>query len=138
MLFALLMLFADQAADGQGNPAGGNPGAGGLGMMLPFVAIAVLFYFFMIRPMRRQEQERQALLSAVQRNDRVVTSGGIIGVVADVKEKDDEIVLKVDENSNVRLRVTKGSIVRNLTGEKRAKEQKEGRKGAEETGIQKA
>jgi len=88
--------------------------------------MGVLFWFFMIRPMKRQEQERKALLSALKKNDKVVTSGGIIGIVASVKEKEDEVMLKVDESSNVRLRVTRSSIVRIVGGEEAAKEQKEG------------
>jgi preprotein translocase subunit YajC len=94
-------------------------------MLLPMVAIAFLFYFLMIRPMRKQEQERQTLLSSLKKNDRVVTSGGLIGTVASIKEKEDEVTLKVDESGNVRLRVTKGSIVRVLGGEESSKE-KEG------------
>jgi preprotein translocase subunit YajC len=76
--------------------------------------------------MKRQEQERKTLLSALKKNDKVVTSGGIIGIVAAVKEKEDEVILKVDESSNVRLRVTRSSIVRIVGGEEAAKEQKEG------------
>jgi preprotein translocase subunit YajC len=71
----------------------------------------------MIRPMKKQEQQRQALLSNVKRNDKVVTSGGLIGIVAAIKEKEDEITLRVDESSNVRLRVLKSSIVRVITDE---------------------
>jgi preprotein translocase subunit YajC len=76
--------------------------------------------------MKRQEQERKTLLSALKKNDKVVTSGGIIGIVASVKEKEDEVMLKVDESSNVRLRVTRSSIVRIVGGDEAAKEQKEG------------
>jgi preprotein translocase subunit YajC len=89
--------------------------------MIPFVAIFVLAYFLMLRPAMRQERQRKALLAAVKKNDKVITSGGIIGVVAQVK--DDEIILKVDESSNVRLRVTKNSIVQVVSHEEGAKEQ---------------
>jgi preprotein translocase subunit YajC len=95
-------------------------------MLLPLLAIGVLFYFLMLRPQRRIEKERQALLSALKKNDKVVTNGGIIGIVAAVNEKQDEVTLKVDESSNVRLRVTKSSIARVLTPDTPAKEQKEG------------
>jgi len=91
-------------------------------MLLPMAAIAVVFYFLMIRPARRQEQERQNMLSNLKKNDRVVTSGGLIGIIASIKDKEDEVTLKVDESSNVRLRVTKGSIVRVVASEESAKE----------------
>lgn len=94
--------------------------------MLMFLPIMVLFYLMLIRPAQRQEKERQALIAAVKRNDKVVTSGGIIGVVANVKDKEDEVTLKIDENSNVRLRVTRSSIVRVISAEDSAKDSKEG------------
>src|SRR5438552_17916573 len=121
MLLAL-QLLADAAANG--NPA--QPTGGGLLSLLPLVVIFILFYFFMIRaPMKRQEQERKNLFAGLKKNDRVVTSGGIIGIIASIKENEDEVTLKVDESSNVRLRVTKSSIARILGGEESAKEQKE-------------
>jgi len=119
MLFALQLFLAQAASDQQG---GANP----LLTFAPLIIIFILFYFFMIRgPMKRQEQERQSLLSALKKNDKVVTSGGIIGIVASIKEKEDEVTLKVDESSNVRLRVLKSSIVKIVGGEEAAKEQKE-------------
>jgi preprotein translocase subunit YajC len=113
----LLYLLADAASDSPPNPTGGLTT-----MLLPMLAIGVVFYFLMIRPARRQEQERQNMLSNLKKNDRVVTSGGLIGIIASIKDKEDEVTLKVDEGSNVRLRVTKGSIVR-VVGEETAKEQ---------------
>jgi preprotein translocase subunit YajC len=114
------LLFAQAPPEGAAQQPGGV-----LGFLLPMVAIAALFYLLMVRPMRKQEKDRQTLISQLKKNDKVVTSGGIIGVVANVKEKEDEVVLKVDENSNVRLRVTKGSIVRVLTEESTGKDAKE-------------
>lgn len=114
-----LQLLAQQPPEPSAAPQGNF-----LFSMFPLLIILVLGWFLMIRPMRRQEHERQALLAAVKKNDKVVTSGGLIGVVAAIKEKDDEVTLKVDEGSNVRLRVTKSSIVR-ILGDDAAKEQKE-------------
>jgi len=87
--------------------------------LLPFVAIAVLFYFLMIAPMKRQEKQRQALVSTLKKNDKIINSGGIIGIVESVKEKENEIVLKGG------LRVTKTSVVQVVT-EDTSKEQKDG------------
>ena len=119
-MLATLVVLAQQSGDAPAQQPGSS-----LGMFVPLLFIVVLGYFLMIRPMRRQEQQRQALLGALKKNDRVVTSGGMIGIVAAIKEKEDEVTLKVDESSNVRLRVTKSSIVRILGGEESAKEQKE-------------
>ena len=122
MLFAFHFLLAQ--ADGQATGGGGNA----FQAMLPLVAIVVLGYFLLVRPMRKQEKERQALLGAIKKNDKVVTSGGLIGIIASIKDKEDEVTLKVDESSNVRLRVTKSSIVRVISSDEAAKdkEQKEG------------
>ncbi len=119
-MFSTMVLMAQQTPD-----AGGSGGAPAWISLLPLLIIGVLGYYLMIRPMKRQEQERQSLLSALKKNDKVVTSGGLIGIVAAIKEKEDEVTLKVDESSNVRLRVTKSSIVRILGGDEPAKEQKE-------------
>jgi preprotein translocase subunit YajC len=111
MLFATFLLLAEAQGEGQAGP----PGGGLPGLLITLLPIMVLFYFLIIRPGKRQEQERQAMLSAVKKNDRVVTSGGLIGTVAAIKDNEDEVTLRVDESSNVRLRVTKSSIVRVLS-----------------------
>jgi preprotein translocase subunit YajC len=115
------ILLAEQSGD-----TGASPQGSLLISLLPLLFIGVIFWFLMIRPMKRQEQERQSLLNALKKNDKVVTSGGIIGIVAAIKDKDDEVTLKVDESSNVRIRVTKASIVRVLGGEDASKEPKNG------------
>jgi preprotein translocase subunit YajC len=83
--------------------------------MLPIVLLVMMvaFYFIVMRPRAlREKKEREDLLSKMKKNDEVLTAAGIIGIVAQVK--DDEVVLKVDESSNVRLRVLKSAIVRVL------------------------
>jgi preprotein translocase subunit YajC len=106
-MLAHLLLLADQAPENQG----GNP----LGMLLPLMLIFAAFYFLLILPKRRQEKrEREALFTQLKKNDEVVTYSGIIGIVAQIKDND-EVVLKVDESSNVRLRVLKSTIMRVLS-----------------------
>jgi preprotein translocase subunit YajC len=87
--------------------------------LAPFVLIAVFFYFILIAPMKRQEKQRQALVANLKKNDKIINSGGIIGIVESIKEKENEVVLKGG------LRVTKASIVQVVT-EEAPKEQKEG------------
>ncbi len=121
MLYALHLL-ADAAADTKQNTDGASPWGNPLFLIPIFLLI---FYFTMIRPKQRMEREHKKRLGDLKKNDKVVTSGGIIGIVASIKEKEDEVTLKVDENSNFRLRVTKSSVVQILSGEEPAKEQKE-------------
>jgi preprotein translocase subunit YajC len=121
MLFAL-QLLADQAADPAQPQTGFNPL-----QFAPLIIIFILFYFFMIRaPMKRQEAERKNLYTTLKKNDKVVTSAGIIGIVSSIKENEDEVTLKVDESSNVRLRVLKSSIQRILSGDETPKDDNKG------------
>jgi preprotein translocase subunit YajC len=102
-MHTLLTLFAEGEP-----PAGGAPGL--VSSLLPIILIVGVMYLLMFRPMRKQEAQRQQMIAALKKRDKVVTSGGMIGTVADINEGDNEIVLKVDENSNVRVRVLRSSI----------------------------
>src|ERR1700722_14717990 len=100
-MIANLIIFAD------GVPEGGGGGGllGGLGPILPLILIMAAFYFLLVLPKKRQEKkEREDLFTNLKKNDEVLTYSGIIGIVAQVYKDKDEILLKVDENSNVRLR----------------------------------
>ena len=105
-----------QGAEG-GAAGGGGDGSALLLQFLPFIAIGVLFYFLLIRPQRGEQARRLAMLSAVKKNDRVVTIGGIYGVVTNVHREADEVTIKVDEATNTKLRVTLSSIGRVLGDE---------------------
>ncbi len=71
----------------------------------------------LIRPQRLEQQKRQAKLEAVKKNYRVVTIGGIYGVVANVQRESDEITLRIDEGNNTRIRVTVAAIARVIRDE---------------------
>lgn len=102
---------------GQDAPAQNNPMIQILTLVVP---IGILFWFFLIRPQRREQAQRQALLNAVKKNDRVVTIGGIYGVVTNVHREADEVTIKVDETTNTKLRMTLSSIGRVLVDESSA------------------
>jgi preprotein translocase subunit YajC len=110
---------------GQNGPKGGPGGGGGdlTSMLVLVVPIIFLFYFFLIRPQRREQQQRQRMLDAVKKNDRVITVGGIYGVVTNVHHEANEITIKVDESTNTKLRLTLGSIAR-VVGEEAPEEKK--------------
>ena len=113
LLTSLVLFAADQA-----NDPGPPPGLGNmLNMLFPLLAIGLLFYFLLIRPQKRQQQQRQKMLAAVKKNDRVISSGGIYGVVTNVHAEADEITIKVDESTNTKLRMTLSSISRVLGDE---------------------
>ena len=71
-----------------------------------YLPIFLIIYFILIRPQRQNEKERQKLLSALSKNDEVVTNSGIHGTVANVKEK--TVILRIDEN--VKIEIDKSCI----------------------------
>ena len=102
------------------NPAGGSM----IVQMVPFVIIFFLFYMLLIRPQRRQQKEREKMIAAIKKNDHVITSGGICGVVDRIKDND--VYLRVDEKSDVKLRVIRSSIavVEKVSGAEETPEKK--------------
>lgn len=89
---------------------------GGFMQMLPMlIGLFVIMYLLVIRPSRKQEQQRLAMLAAVKKNDKVLTSGGIYGVVTAVK--DNELTLRIDDEKNIRIRVARHAISHIVTGD---------------------
>ena len=117
------MLFAEAGEGGGGQPGGaGQAAPGGLealftSPLILLLLLVFLFYFVVMRPQRKEQAKRQDMLSNVKKNDRVVTIGGIYGVVMNVHREADEVTLKVDETTNTKLRITLSSIARILSGE---------------------
>lgn len=68
---------------------------------LPLILIFAIFYFLLIRPQRKQEKERQKMLSSLNKNDEIVTTGGIHGTVVNVKDK--TLTLRIDENVKIEV-----------------------------------
>lgn len=75
---------------------------------IPLLFVMVIFYFLLIRPQKKQEDARKAMLKQIKKNDEVVTSGGIHGVVLTVKDK--TVTLRVDDN--VKIEADRDSIAR--------------------------
>ncbi len=92
----------DQQVDGEG---------GGAGSWLPLVVLIgafFLLYFWMGRSRRKQEAKRKEMLAQIKKGDKVTSIGGIVGTIMDVRE--DEVVVKVDETNNVRMRFARWAV----------------------------
>ena len=74
---------------------------------LPIILIIVIFYFLLIRPQRQQQKKLQEQQSAMKAGDKVVTAGGIHGIVRDIDEK----TVKVEVSAGVLIKFEKSSIV---------------------------
>lgn len=108
LLAASGLIFAQDAA----------PEPPGLGSMLPgLIAIMVFFYFLILRPQKNKEKAMQELVTNLKEKDRVVTIGGIHGVVTNVQRDREEVTLRVDESSGAKLRVSLSAIARVVTDE---------------------
>jgi preprotein translocase subunit YajC len=93
-----------------GEAQGGDP----LGFLIPMGAIFLIFYFLLIRPQQRKQKDRDNMLKAVGKGDRVVTSGGIHGLVTG--EAEDVLTLEIAnlKGERVRVKVDRGRIDRRI------------------------
>ena len=85
------------------------------GMAVPLILMLVVMYFLMFRGPKKKQKQRQQMLDNMKKNDRIQTIGGIIGTVVDLR--DDEVVIKIDEATNSKMRVTRGAVSRVVTGD---------------------
>jgi preprotein translocase subunit YajC len=111
LLDQLVLLAQDGQAPGQGDPTAFYR------MLLPLVAIMVLFYFLMIRPQKRKEDEFRRMVSELKENDHVVTIGGVHGVVTNVQRDAERVTIRVDDSTGTKLRVNTSAIARVITAE---------------------
>ncbi|MBM3246240.1 MAG: preprotein translocase subunit YajC [Candidatus Omnitrophica bacterium] len=74
--------------------------------LFPLIFIFVIFYFLLVRPQRKKEKEHQNLLAGLNKNDDVVTSGGIHGTIVNVKDK--TVIVRIDDN--VKIEIEKNCI----------------------------
>ncbi|MDX1591784.1 MAG: preprotein translocase subunit YajC [Balneolaceae bacterium] len=87
----------------------GNPEAGGDGAIINLLFLGALFfvfYFFIIRPQSKRQKEVQKKVSEMKKGDKVVTSGGMFGIVNSIEEE--TVLLEID--SGVKARFQKGAI----------------------------
>ena len=82
------------------------------GTILFFVIIIGIFYLLVLRPQQKKEQQRRGMLEALKKNQRVVTIGQMVGVIMSIKGN--EIILKVDDTGNTRIRMLRTGIARVL------------------------
>ena len=88
---------------------------GEYGTFIFFGVMLVLLYFMMFRGPQKQKQQHRKMVESLKKNDKVRTVGGIIGTVVDIRG--DEIVLKVDESNNTKIRVVSSAIGKRLLEE---------------------
>lgn len=87
-------------------PQDGGGGGSMISTIIMFGAIFLIFFFMIIRPQQKRAKEREKMLSNVEKGDKVITSGGLHGVVAGLDEK--TLLLQVSDN--VKLKFDRSAI----------------------------
>ncbi len=116
VLFFITYLLAGAAdkVSAIGGPPGGGNGAAPQGpaamfqSFLPLILIFVIFYFLLIRPQQKKAKEHKDMLGNLKKGDKVMTNGGIYGLIEDIDEN--TITLKVGIKDDVRIKIGRGYI----------------------------
>lgn len=87
-------------------PQGGSDGGSMISTLLMFGVIIAIFYFMIIRPQSKRQKERQKMLGAMKKGDKVVTNGGIHGKIVAMEDK----TVLVEIADNVKVKVEKSAV----------------------------
>jgi preprotein translocase subunit YajC len=122
--FSSLLLLAQ--GDGGAAPGAGGAGGNWLVDMIPMALIALLAYFMLFVP-ERKKQEQLKKLQSVKETDRVITTGGIYGVVTNIQRDAGRVTLRVDDTTGAKIKVSLAAIAQILgdddeTGKDNAKD----------------
>ena len=108
-LLSLLILAQKEGAPA-GDPAaapGDGEGGGFLGIfnnpLLPLIVIGIMFYFLLILPERKKRKELENQLNNLKKNDRVITTGGIVGVVINANPGAKTVLVRIDDNVKIEV-----------------------------------
>jgi preprotein translocase subunit YajC len=83
----------------------------GIGQFIPLILIFVIFYFFLIRPQQKKVKEHKSMIESIKRGDKVITSGGITGIVERVIDNDK---IEVEIAENVIVEIVKATGIQGL------------------------
>ncbi len=87
-------------------PGGAEGGGSAMAGFIPIILMFGVFWFLIIRPQKKQADQRKAMIAAIKRGDKVVSNGGLLGTVRDVKG--DRLVVTIAEN--VKVEMTKSAV----------------------------
>lgn len=93
-------------AVGSGGAGGSGGQGGGFGAFLPLIILFVIFYFLLIRPQQRKSKQHKEMLASLKEGDRIVSSGGLHGIVTGMAE--DTVTIEIAPK--VRAKIARASI----------------------------
>lgn len=82
----------------------------GIILILYVVAIVAFFYFMMIRPQKKEQAKINAMLSKLETGDSILTTSGFYGVIIDIDNEDDTVIVEFGSNKNCRIPMNKSAI----------------------------
>ena len=108
-------------APADGAPADAAPSSPFNSFLIPLTLIMVMFYFLILRPQKAKDQQFKSLVESLKETDRVVTIGGIHGIVTNVQRNTDGaiVTVRIDESTGTKIRVGASAIARILTDEEK-------------------
>ena len=95
-------------------PSDGSKGGGGIWSFMPFILIILIFYLLLIRPQAKRQKQHQAMLQQLKKGDKIVTSGGMHGVIVGIKENTNVLIVKVADK--VKVEIERSSIAKHVPG----------------------
>lgn len=102
--FTLLQAAGEAAQSTNGGAGSASSTMGFLTTVVPFLLIIAIFYFFLIRPQSKKQKETEKMIEALKKGDKIVTIGGVHGVISSTKEK--TVIVKVDDNCKIEFSKT--------------------------------
>lgn len=94
-------MLMESEAWAQGTGGGSGLGGGGLLSLVPFLLIFVIFYFLVIRPQQKRQKDQKAVVDAVKKGDKIVTTSGIWGTVANLGK--DTVTVQIADNVKIKM-----------------------------------
>lgn len=87
-------------------PAGGAGGAGGFASFIPLILIFVVFYFLLIRPQQKQAKQHQQFLAELKKGTRVMTKGGIHGIITSI----DDNIVSLEIAKDITIKISRDAV----------------------------
>lgn len=94
MLNFILLMAGQTGARGETNP---------IALWLPIILIFAIMYFLIFRPQAKKQKQHRMMLDALKKGDRIITAGGIYGTILSVRDKENTVVVKIDDNTKIEL-----------------------------------
>jgi preprotein translocase subunit YajC len=109
MLSLTMPILAEAAGTGSAPGGGGAPGFSPISILC-IIGIVAVFYFMILRPQKKKEQQHKEMLNKLERGDQVVTIGGLYGEIEAVSPKEEYVILLVDRERGTTLKFRRAAI----------------------------